>query len=101
LETGEFVKIMPQLLCRVLREKPELFLDDKLFAIAFNQLPEGLTEEERSAIGFENVSRIANLLEDVANATRHFRVGMPQIERLNRLRAFRSIDLIREYLVAT
>lgn len=101
LETGEFLRIMPQLLSRILREKPEIFLDDQMFAIAYNQLPEELTEEARTTICRDNVSRIANLLEDVANATRHVSLGVPQIERLSRLRAFRSVDLVREYLVAT
>ena len=101
LENGEFLRIMPQMLSHVLREKPEVFLDQHLFDIAYNQLPEELAEEARPAICRDNVSRIANLLEDVANATRYTGFAGPQIERLNRLRAFRSIDLIRAYLVAT
>ena len=101
LNTGEFLKWMPDLISRILRQMPERFLDDRLFAISYRDLPEELSEDECTTIGLENVSRVANLLEDAANATKPARFVAPQIERLVRLRAFKSIDLIREYLVAT
>jgi len=101
LNTGEFLKWMPHLISRILRQMPERFLDDRLFAISYINLPDGLSEDERTILGLENVSRIANLLEDAANATKPVRFDSSQIERIGRLRAFRSIDLIREYIVAT
>jgi len=101
LNTGEFLKWMPHLISRILRQMPERFLDDRLFAVSYIDLPGGLSEDERTILGLENVSRIANLLEDAANATKPVRFDSSQIERIGRLRAFRSIDLIREYIVAT
>jgi len=100
LNTGEFLKWIPHLISRILRQMPERFLDDRLFAVSYGNLPEGLDEDEREILGLENVSRIANLLEDAANATKPVRFDSSQIERIGRLRAFRSIDLIREYVVA-
>ncbi|MFC1929099.1 hypothetical protein ACFLXK_05840 [Chloroflexota bacterium] len=101
LNTGEFLKWIPHLISRILRQMPKRFLDDRLFAVAYANLPDGLDEDEREILGLENVSRIANLLEDAANATKPVRFDSSQIERIGRLRAFRSIDLIREYIVAT
>jgi len=100
LNSGEFLKWMPHLMSRILRQIPKRFLDDRLFAIAYSNLPDELSEDERIILGSQNVSKIANLLEDVANATRLARYDSPQIEKLLRLRAFRSIDLIEEYMVA-
>lgn len=101
LNSGEFLKWVPHLVSRILRQMPERFLDDRLFAVSYNNMPEELNEDERLALGLENVSRVANLLEDAANATKSVRYDSTQVERLMRLRAFRSIDLIKEYLVAT
>ncbi len=101
LDTGEFLRWMPYQMSRILRRLPEVYLDDRLFAIPLRNLPEGLGEAERIELGQDNVSRVANSLEDVANATRPSSFEVPQIERLVRLRAFRSIDLVKEFLVAT
>ncbi|MCK4822498.1 hypothetical protein KA005_42430, partial [bacterium] len=86
LNTGEFLKWMPHLISRILRQMPERFLDDRLFAVSYIDLPGGLSEDERTILGLENVSRIANLLEDAANATKLVRFDSSQIERIGRLR---------------
>lgn len=100
LDTGEFLQWMPNLMSRILRLKPELFMDDKLFSIAYSNLPQEINEPERSELQSQNVSRIANPLEDVASATQLSRFDRPEVERQSRLRAFRSIDLVKEYMVA-
>ena len=101
LNSGEFLRLMPHQMSRILRRVPEAFMDDLLFAIPYVNLPRGLTEAEQSTLGQDNVSRVANPLEDLANATRPSRFDAPEVERNVRLRAFRSLDLIREFLVAT
>lgn len=101
LQSGEFLKYMPNLMSRILRQTPDRFLDNKLFAVPFHNLPQGLTEQECQELGGANASRMANLLEDIANASRPSRFELTEIERRGRRRAFGSIDLIRELLVAT
>ena len=101
LDTGEFLRWMPHLMSRLLGQMPERFLDDRLFAIPYRNLPQGLSEAERFELARGNVSRLANPLEDLANATRPSRFEPAEVERLVRLRAFRSIDLVQEFVVAT
>ncbi len=101
LDTGEFLRWMPDQMSRILRRLPEAFLDDRLFAVPYRNLPQGLSEAERFELGQANVSRVANPLEDVANATRVSPFEAREVERIVRLRAFRSVDLVKQYLVAT
>jgi len=100
LESGEFLRYLPHVMSRAVRQSPELFLDNKLFALTLRNLPRELSEAERDELGRANASRIANLLEDLANAANPPRFELPNIERLGRQRAFVAIELLRELLVA-
>ena len=87
------------MMSRIVRQMPERFLDNKLFGLPLRNLPMGLSESEREELGQANASLVANLLEDLANATRSVYGTNGTIELLSRKRAFASIELIRELLV--
>jgi hypothetical protein len=97
LGNGEFLKWVPYVMSRLIRQMPERFLDNKLFALPLKNLPTGLSPGERDELGKANASLVANLLEDLANATKSIYGNNEKIELLNRKRAFASV-MSRKYI---
>ena len=101
LNSGKFLQTMPHLLGKLIRENPELFLDGLAFTLPYNEVPTVLPDWKRTEIGITNANKVANLIEDVADATDSPEFDSPEVRRLRRRRAHVSHDYIREILVST
>ena len=101
LNSGQFLQSMPHLLGKLIRENPELFLDGLVFTLPYNEVPTVLPDWQRTEIGKTNANKVANLIEDVADATESPEFDSPEVRRLRRRRAHVSHDYIREILVST
>ena len=101
LNSGQFLQTMPHLLGKLIRENPELFLDGLVFTLPYNEVPTVLPDWKRMEIGIANANKVANLIEDVADATESPEFDSPEVRRLRRRRAHVSHDYIREILVST
>ena len=101
LDSAQFLHSMPHLLGKLIRENPELFLDGLVFTLPYNEVPTVLPDWKRTEIGMTNANKVANLIEDVADATDTPEFDSPEVRRLRRRRAQVSHDYIREILVST
>ena len=99
MNSGQFLQTMPHLLGKLVREKPELFLDGLVFTLPYSEVPTVLPDWKRTEIGMTNANKVANLIEDVADATDSPEFESPEVRRLRRRRAHVSHDYLREILI--
>ena len=100
LNSGQFLQIMPHLLGKLIREEPELFLDGLVFTLPYNEVPMVLPDWKRAETGITNANKVANLIEDVADATDSPEFESQEVRKLRRRRAHASHDYVREILVS-
>lgn len=101
LDSGKFLRWTPQVLGKLLRASPELFLDELVFSPPYNNVPTGLPDLRRKEIGMGNANKVASMIEDVANVSASQGFESAELQRLSRMRATVSHDYLREILVAT
>lgn len=99
LNSADFLTSLPMVLGRIIRAHPERFLDNRLFALAFANVPALRSSVEQRQIGMDNAGRVANLIEDLASVLSPPGYQSSELRSIGRRRALSSHDLLRALLV--